>query len=246
MTDAKFIKPALVVPYQAVIGIGLAVAIISAWVALLLFMTFGPVRALGWSILAIAAQSWLTVGLFIIAHDAIHGSLAPGHRGINVFFGKFCLTIYAAFSYDKLRDEHFKHHAHVGTAGDPDFDDAHPRSFGPWFVTFMTRYSTWHQPVYFAVGSIILVGIFKADPLRVALFWMVPALLSSVQLFYFGTYLPHRIEDAPFPDQHKARTMPWPWLVTLFTCFHFGRHHEHHAVPHVPWWRLPSVILRDE
>jgi beta-carotene ketolase (CrtW type) len=71
-------------------------------------------------------------------------------------------------------------------------------------------------------------------------FWALPALLSSVQLFYFGTYRPHRVDEVPFSDQHRARSNDFSPLMSLLTCFHFGYHHEHHDTPWVPWWRLPA------
>jgi beta-carotene/zeaxanthin 4-ketolase len=231
---------------QTAIGIALATIIILAWLATHFALIYGPSPIEGGVVATVAAilfASWLSVGLFIIAHDAMHGSLAPGRRAINRAFGSIGLGLYGAFPYDHLRTEHFKHHTHVGTDGDPDFDADHPRALLPWFVTFMRRYSTWRQPAYFAVGSILHVAVFSADPVRVVMFWMLPALLSAFQLFYFGTYLPHRLEDEPFADEHRSRTQSWPWLVTLLTCFHFGRHHEHHVAPHVPWWRLPRVKL---
>lgn len=62
-------------------------------------------------------------------------------------------------------------------------------------------------------------------------FWALPAILSAVQLFYFGTYLPYRHEAAPFVDGHRARGSGLAWLLLLLTCFHFGHHHTHHAKP---------------
>jgi beta-carotene ketolase (CrtW type) len=70
-----------------------------------------------------------------------------------------------------------------------------------------------------------------------------PALLSTLQLFVFGTWLPHRPHaDAPFADRHRARSQRWPTWLSLLTCYHFGYHWEHHAHPHVPWWRLPATV----
>ena len=30
----------------------------------------------------------------------------------------------------------------------------------------------------------------------------------------------------------------WPAWASFLSCYHFGRHLEHHAFPGVPWWRL--------
>ena len=111
-------------------------------------------------------------------------------------------------------------------------------------MSFFRRYFGWREFGLLAVllwSYILLLG---ANPANALLFWGVPAILSSFQLFYFGTYLPHRHEEvsqAGFKDRHNARTNDYPWLVSLLTCFHFGYHHEHHARPNLPWWRLPSA-----
>ena len=36
----------------------------------------------------------------------------------------------------------------------------------------------------------------------------------------------------------------WPRLISLLTCYHYGYHREHHAMPHVPWWQLPQVTFQ--
>jgi beta-carotene ketolase (CrtW type) len=76
------------------------------------------------------------------------------------------------------------------------------------------------------------------------LFWALPAILSSLQLFLFGTYLPHRKEEQDFADRHRARSNDFSWIASLLSCFHFGYHHEHHLAPHLPWWRLPAERAR--
>ena len=68
--------------------------------------------------------------------------------------------------------------------------------------------------------------------------WMLPAVLSAVQLFIFGNYLPHCGDAVDKP--HRANSNAWPELVSLVTCFHFGGYHEeHHRFPDTPWYDLP-------
>ena len=75
-----------------------------------------------------------------------------------------------------------------------------------------------------------------------AAFWSVPSILASIQLFVFGTWLPHREEGPAFTDRHRARSSAMSVPVSLLTCFHFGGfHHEHHLHPSVPWWALPGT-----
>ncbi|MEM9989926.1 MAG: fatty acid desaturase [Pseudomonadota bacterium] len=44
-------------------------------------------------------------------------------------------------------------------------------------------------------------------------------------------------------DDHRSNTSQFGWLTSLFSCYHFGYHHEHHLFPHEPWWRLPARRL---
>lgn len=231
---------------QTAIGLSLATLIVGGWFALHVWGVF--FQPLTWPAVAIApllilTQSWLGAGMFIVAHDAMHGSLAPGRPRLNAAIGQVCVGAYAAFSYRRLNVCHHQHHRAPGSAEDPDFHAEEPMRFGPWFYRFFTRYFGWRE---FAIVTAVLTAylfVVGANPLNVALFWGLPAIMSALQLFIFGTWLPHRHEAAgpDFADHHHARTIPMPWLASLLTCFHFGMHHEHHLSPNTPWWRLPEA-----
>ena len=75
---------------------------------------------------------------------------------------------------------------------------------------------------------------------QIVLVYGLPAIASSLQLFYFGTFRPHRHDGNTFEDRHNARSDGFPALVSLATCFHFGYHVEHHRSPQTPWWGLPK------
>ena len=233
-----------IVPRQAAIGLGLAGALCAAWAITHVWgVFFHPLTPVG-LVLAlplVALQTWLNVGLFIVAHDCMHGSLAPFRPRLNRIVGRTCLALYAGFSFDRLIGKHFAHHRHSGTADDPDFHADGPRRFWPWYVTFFRRYFGLREFLTLAALLGTYLFVLGASPVRALLFWGLPAILSSFQLFYFGTYLPHRHEDEEaFGDEHNARSNDFPVVASLLTCFHFGYHHEHHEHPHVPWWRLPA------
>jgi len=196
--------------------------IFAAWVIVHLYSLFShSLSAPIWQSLGlIALQCWLYTGLFIVAHDTMHGSFAPGKERLNAIVGTAILFVYAGFNWRAMRTAHHAHHEFPGTERDPDFNANDPK-FGTLFA-FTIIY--------------ILLG---ASYVNTIVMWAVPAILSSVQLFYFGTYLTHRHADA-FPDNHNARTNEFNWLASLLSCFHFGYHHEHHLFPHEPWWRLPK------
>ena len=227
-------------------GPALAATIIAAWLtAHIVGVFFYPLRGLGLAAapLLVAVICWLNVGLFIVAHDAMHGSLLPQAGRTNLWFGRVALALYAGFSFDRLKAAHMEHHRAPGSADDPDFSPDYPRHLWRWYGAFMRRYFGLREFLILSaiVAAYLLVG---ASYPNLLLFWAAPALLSSLQLFYFGTFLPHRRGDEIFVDAHNARSNQYSWLMSLLTCFHFGYHHEHHLAPHVPWWGLPSERKR--
>jgi|TARA_R100000501_G_scaffold10060_1_gene19771 beta-carotene ketolase (CrtW type) len=233
---------------QSLIGLGIAGLFVLSWLG----VHFGAIFtiSLGWETLGltlalIVLQSWLSTALFISAHDAMHGSLAPRWPRLQRAVGRLALMIYAGIDYRAFEPKHFDHHKHVGTGRDPDFHVENPRQFAPWLVAFFSRYYTHAQ-----IGRITLVAIIYmltgAGLANIVVFWAVPALLALLQLFYFGTYLPHRHGEDTFADRHRARSTRFPELLSLLTCFHFGGyHHEHHLYPSEPWWRLPARRQRE-
>ncbi len=243
MTAVALPQPVMSVrEHQARIGLAFAAAIGGGWLALHLFAMawFRPVGAEWLLAVPIAvAQSWLSVGLFIVAHDAMHGSLAPGRPGLNRLVGRAMLTLYAGFSYDRLTRAHWQHHRAPGSAEDPDFCAEHPDRFARWYWAFLTRYFGW--PSFLFVSAVTAAWALAGVPIaNLLLLYALPAIASSVQLFYFGTFRPHRHDGGEFADDHRARSNGWGTLTSLASCYHFGYHHEHHLSPHVPWWRLPD------
>ena len=233
---------------QTAIGIGLVVAIVGAWLAIHGFAMFVyRIDAGNWWLVPVmaAAQCWLSVGMFIAAHDAMHGSLAPGRGRLNGAIGALLLLFYAGFGWRRMRDAHFDHHRHPGTARDPDFDADNPASAARWYATFLKRYFGPGSVLY--VSSVVAIYWLALDvPIaNIVLLYGLPAIASSFQLFYFGTYRPHRhAAGAAFVDRHNARSNGYGPLASLLSCFHFGYHHEHHLSPQTPWWALPELRRR--
>ena len=105
----------------------------------------------------------------------------------------------------------------------------------------MRNYMTLWQLAGLALVFNILLHLAGIELINLILFWTLPSLLSTVQLFYFGTYLPHHTEGGDFLDHHKARSNNFSPFWSFLTCYHFGYHWEHHAYPYIPWWRLPDI-----
>lgn len=179
--------------------------------------------------LMIFVQMHLYTGLFITAHDSMHGTISS-NKTINNFIGHLSVFLYAGFFYNKLYAKHHKHHSHVHTEEDPDFA---PHGFWRWYLSFMLNYVTIIQLVIMAVAfNVLQIWIEQRNLL---LFWVLPSLMSTFQLFYFGTYLPHKGEHE---NEYHSSTLQKNHLLAFFTCYFFGYHLEHHQKPGTPWWQL--------
>ncbi|SNT24798.1 beta-carotene ketolase (CrtW type) [Noviherbaspirillum humi] len=234
---------------QSCIGMGLAAAILAAWLCLHIagIFFFRPAEAPIAALLLVAIQTWLSVGLYIVAHDAMHGSLCPARRDLGDAVGTLALALYACFSFRRLLPKHHAHHRNPGSADDPDFAPASPSRAAAWYGRFLATYVSRREVLLMLarVGIYLLLG---AQLENIVLFFALPGILSSIQLFYFGTFLPHRhqsgYQGSRFPDRHRSRSNDYGYLMSLLTCFHFGYHHEHHLEPGMPWWRLPALRRR--
>ncbi len=185
-------------------------------------------------------QMHLYTGIFITAHDAIHGVVVPKNKPLNYWIGFLCATIFAYNNYEKLSRKHHLHHAHVVSEQDPDYYDG---NFFRWYLKFALEYVTIWQILLMAVTYNLLKLFFPMENL--ILFWEIPAILSTLQLFYFGTYLPHRGEHHP-TDKFKAKSQKLNHFLAFITCYFFGYHHEHHAYPYLPWWNLAKAKEKEE
>ncbi|HBE17161.1 MAG TPA: beta-carotene ketolase [Cyanobacteria bacterium UBA11149] len=201
--------------------------------------------SLFWLVLAILVRTFLHTGLFIIAHDAMHGSLVPNHKVANDLIGKFAIWLYAFFPYERYRENHWQHHHYPGQIRDPDFHDGIHRHPLRWYLKFIGEYLPLSQ--FIILGSswglifYILNQIFDISLVNFIVFWILPLLLSSIQLFYFGTYLPHGGNEKDSSNSHHAHSTNYPIFWSFLTCYHFGYHWEHHEYPNIPWYRLPEI-----
>ena len=184
--------------------------------------------------LHILLQGYLYTGLFITAHDAMHGTVSK-NKFINKSIGSISTLLFAGLSYNKLIKNHFKHHKSPGENEDPDFYTK-SQNFFIWWGTFLWRYTTITQLIIMAVVFNVLKIWF--DEISIILFWIVPAFLGTFQLFFFGTYLPHKYPHTESMQPHKARTQKRNHLWAMLSCYFFGYHYEHHESPRTPWWRL--------
>lgn len=220
-------------------GYGLAALLILAWVLTLVVGLRAPL-SLPVLLLLIALRTFLSTGLFITAHDAMHGLVDASRPRLNHAVGALAVLLYAGFRYGPLRQAHLRHHDAPGTAEDPDFHTGDPRPLA-WFVAFFRRYTTLGQLLLLAAFVQVAIHGLEVPVARLLLVWAIPALLSAIQLWYFGTWRPHHPRPEGFADEHRAAGEGWPVWATFLSCYHFGLHHTHHLAPWVPWWRLPAA-----
>jgi beta-carotene/zeaxanthin 4-ketolase len=224
-------------------GLVIAISIIGLWalslsVLLTLPITYLP---LWFKLVAMLGQTFLCTGLFITGHDAMHGSICPDRPKLNHRIGKIAVLCYGLFSYQNLLRKHWLHHRHPASEHDPDFHESDHQNPFYWYVHFMVQYWSWGR----FLGLILLFNsayyLLHVSYSNIILFWAIPSILSSVQLFFFGTFLPHRRPEGGYFHPHRAQTTALPIFWSFLTCYHFGYHQEHHEYPHVPWWQLPAV-----
>ena len=219
-------------------GLLLAAAILAAWgISLVVVLSLDLTHvAPALLLLAVVVRSLSQTGLFIVGHDAMHGLLLPAHPGWNHRLGALGLALYGALPYQPCRASHLRHHGAPGTDRDPDFCAEGSTAAAAWYVRFLKGYLSAPQMLLLLSGWGILALL--ASPAHVLLFCTVPLLLSSLQLFVVGTYLPHRQLPAP-GEPHQAISLDLPEWLSLLACFHFGYHWEHHAYPQLAWHQLP-------
>jgi beta-carotene ketolase (CrtW type) len=196
-------------------------------------------------VLAVLLRTFLQTGLFIVAHDAMHGSLAPASPLANHTLGRCALALYACLPYRHCRRNHHRHHRFTAQPRDPDYHDG--RHSGPlrWYARFMAGYLSLEQMsallTLWAITLLLLTPLTRTALPNLLIFWVLPLILSSIQLFVFGTYLPHHASSDRPNGEHRIRSTSLPAALSFLACYHFGCHWEHHAFPATPWYALPAL-----
>ncbi|WP_251047025.1 fatty acid desaturase [Hymenobacter sp. ISL-91] len=217
-------------------GVLAAGLVLACWGGLITFLLafYQPDWRTPWPYLLALLQTHLYTGLFITAHDAMHGVVSSNRR-LNNTVGTLAAGLFAFNWFPGMLAKHHAHHRHVATEHDPDFHNGRHPGFLPWFVRFAWNYVTVWQVLLMAATYNVLKLFFPQA--NVIAFWMLPAVLGTFQLFYFGTYLPHRGEHEA-DNAHKSRSQFRHHAWAFISCYFFGYHYEHHDQPYLPWWRL--------
>ncbi len=228
---------------DAYLSLAIALGIIAIWAsstALLMTLDMDKLPPLV-IVFLMLWQMFLYTGLFVTAHDAMHGVVFAKNRKINDLVGSIAVGIYALFSLKQLAKKHKEHHDHPASEIDPDFHNGKQKNFFAWYCQFSTRYWSWTRIVGLMAIFHLLKHTVNFPEANLAWFWIVPSILSSVQLFYFGSYLVHREPKGGYTNPHRSVTTNLSTFWSFITCYHFGYHYEHHEHPYLPWWRLPEA-----
>lgn len=234
---------------ESFVSISIAAVIVSLWVlsaygSLFVLPDVRDVPAVG-VLAVIAGRAFLHTGLFILAHDAMHGTLVPPSPKVNDWAGQVILGMYSFLSYKRLSDCHHQHHRTPAQSTDPDY---YTGNFFQWYRKFMGTYLEGGQGkvIFWGMSFLFypLIFWFHVPLLNAALFWLLPQAISSWQLFYFGTYRPHKRPVGGHTNAHRATSSQASLLLSFLSCYHFDYHWEHHQYPHLPWYKLPSVHAR--
>ncbi|PMB39889.1 beta-carotene ketolase, partial [Fischerella thermalis CCMEE 5205] len=138
---------------DSVIGLSIATLIVIVWTAsLILLFTVNISEHILVLLLAILFQTFLFTGLFITAHDAMHGVAFSQNLNINHLIGTISLFLYGFLSYKTLLKKHWMHHNHPASELDPDFHDGEHKKFFAWYFYFMKNYWSWGQIIIWIIA----------------------------------------------------------------------------------------------
>ena len=234
---------------QRDLGLVFAAVITAIWLislvgCLLLNLDLLPISTL---IPLVLLRTFVHTGLFIIGHDAMHGTLSPNRSKLNNFIGTASLILYAGLSYQRCKSNHDLHHLKAETERDPDYLNHPDHSALRWFWDFLRRYMSVRPLTILISCWLVLITLIPSTGqqaiLSVTLFCTLPLILSALQLFFVGTWFPHHLNKNN-PHRQTPRSLTVHPLLSFAACYHFGYHREHHLSPSTPWFDLPRLRQR--
>ena len=110
-----------------------------------------------------------------------------------------------------------------------------------WYAEFMVRYMSYRQLSKFLLLALTMIYLVKISWLNLLLCWMLPLILSSLQLFTFGTFFPHRKLEKYHLSISQVKSLNFSPFWSFISCYNFSYHWEHHQYPQIPWWRLTKI-----
>ncbi|MBX3167354.1 MAG: fatty acid desaturase [Candidatus Eremiobacteraeota bacterium] len=198
-------------------------------------------------------------GISLFAHEAVHGTLAPGPLA-NRILGALC-AIPVWQNCSAYRVLHLRHHRHLGEDGDPDHYANYTRR--GWLIFLMNwarllvgypvyisaipvlgfRQGNWRDRIGILLelmATAMLVGWALHLPVAWLLHgWLIPMLFINTMVNIRGMSQHTLLEHANDEIQGTRSILTTP-LVRFFMC-NENYHLEHHLHPGVPWYGLPQL-----
>jgi len=236
--------------FDSLSGILIAATMMLLWLSSLIFLFSINLSQISffWIVPAVLLRTFLHTGLFITAHDAMHGTVFPKEPLVNDFIGSLAARLYVFLPYPTLLKKHRLHHLYPASVKDPDFCKKNQQNPVVWYGEFMKSYLNGKQIWVIIFWMSIIFSALKwglnISPINLLLFWLMPILFSSIQLFYFGVFLPHRQPEGGYRNRHCAQSSYYSIVWSFLSCYHFGYHWEHHEYPYIPWYRLSLMVER--
>lgn len=112
-----------------------ALLLLGGWTGLLTYLLVfhQPDWATPWPYLLALLQTHLYTGLFITAHDAVHGVVST-NKHLNNLLGTVAAGLFAFNWFPRMQPKHHDHHQNVGSDKDPDFHNGRYDSFLPTYL----------------------------------------------------------------------------------------------------------------
>lgn len=203
------------------------------------------------STLAVAVLCYLFFLGQIGIHNCVHNTLFRS-PALNRRVGAVLASLHLVH-FEGWKNAHLQHHRYANTPRDPHLVD---RSLLAYVAThpFRIARAVWQPTRFFAaVAPPILIAtavvVWQAAsgrPLRglywVALFWLVPLIVSHALVAHFN-YVTH--VDLPSGRGRDTRNLEGGlWRLANALTFNFYLHREHHLWPSVPIPKTPHVPQR--
>jgi phenylacetate-CoA oxygenase/reductase PaaK subunit len=249
--------PRLALPTVAILGVSLAVWIVSAIAAI---SDSAPLA------LTIGANAVVSFVMFTVLHDATHYSIST-KRWVNALFGRLSVPFVAAYgTFGVIGYIHIEHHRHSNDdAEDPDSYASH----GPWWQLplrwattdlsyarfYARRRKTRPRPETAEVLAVAVVEtaifatvIATGHLYELAIVYFIPQRIALTCLAWWFDWLPHHgLEATQREDRYRAtrNRVGMEWLYTPLLLSQ-NYHLIHHLHPSIPFYRYLATWRRNE
>lgn len=241
-------------------------------------LVFGAMAMVAWApnpltiVLALLLIGARQLGFAILMHEAAHRSLF-GHRGVNDWAGNWLAAYPVWAELESYRRYHLQHHAHTGTARDPDLGLVIPfpitrASFarkvlrdlsgqtGIKQVRLLLRRDVGAQPAarwrklapVAITNALLLAVLLLAGHPELYLLWVAAWLTSFPLVTRIRSIAEHALTPSATDALNNTRTTLANPLERLFIAPNRVNFHlEHHLIMTVPHYKLPRFhrLLRE-